>query len=100
MTVFIDPPDWPGHGRLWSHLMGDVSLSELHEFASRLGSPTRAFDRDHYDVPAEHYRTAVGLGAVEVDTRELVHRLHSSGLRRRRRLPQPPAGGGGGAVGG
>ncbi|MFD3626224.1 DUF4031 domain-containing protein, partial [Streptomyces sp. NPDC058698] len=25
MTVYIDPPTWPGHGRLWSHLVSDLS---------------------------------------------------------------------------
>ncbi|MFE3408058.1 DUF4031 domain-containing protein, partial [Streptomyces mirabilis] len=29
MTVYIDPPAWPGHGRLWSHLVSDVSYDEL-----------------------------------------------------------------------
>jgi hypothetical protein len=84
MTVYIDPPEWPGHGRLWSHLISDASLAELHEFAARLGSPTRAFDRDHYDIPAERYPDAVRMGAVEVNTRDLVHLLHAAGLRRRK----------------
>ena len=84
MTVYIDPPDWPGHSRLWSHLISDVSLAELHDFAARLGAGPRTFDRDHYDIPAERYPDAVRLGAVEVTTRDLVHRLHVAGLRRRR----------------
>ncbi|NUS53778.1 MAG: DUF4031 domain-containing protein, partial [Streptomycetaceae bacterium] len=33
MTVLIDPPTWPGHGRMWSHLVSDVSYDELHTFA-------------------------------------------------------------------
>ncbi|MGP4110172.1 DUF4031 domain-containing protein [Streptomyces sp. 4N509B] len=85
MTVLIDPPTWPGHGRMWSHLVSDASLAELHAFAARLGAPPRAFDRDHYDIPAERYGEAVRLGAVEVDSRELVRRLTAAGLRRRRR---------------
>ncbi|MDT0343298.1 DUF4031 domain-containing protein [Streptomyces litchfieldiae] len=85
MTVYIDPPAWPGHGRLWSHLASDVSFAELHDFAARLGSPPRAFDRDHYDVPEERYRDAVALGAVEVGSRELVRRLREAGLRRPKR---------------
>jgi hypothetical protein len=84
MTVYIDSPEWPGHGRLWSHLISDASLAELHDFAARLGAPARAFDRDHYDIPAERYPDALRLGAVRVDTRELVHRLHAAGLRRRK----------------
>jgi hypothetical protein len=84
VTVYLDPPNWPGHGRMWSHLVSDVSYAELHAFATRLGAPARAFDRDHYDVPAEHYAAAVSLGAVEVGSKELVARLNSSGLRRRK----------------
>ncbi|MCM2577231.1 DUF4031 domain-containing protein [Streptomyces meridianus] len=82
MTVYIDPPTWPGHGRLWSHLISDVSFDELHAFAERLGAPRRAFERDHYDVPSERYRDAVGLGAVEVGSKELLRRLTDAGLRR------------------
>jgi hypothetical protein len=84
MTVYIDPPTWPGHGRLWSHLVSDASYAELHEFAARLGIPRRAFDRDHYDVPAERYAGAVAAGARPVSTREIVTRLGASGLRRRK----------------
>ncbi len=85
MTVYIDPPTWPGHGRMWSHLVSDASYAELHAFADRLGAPRRAFSRDHYDLPAERYADAVRMGAVEVGSKELVHRLVSAGLRRRAR---------------
>lgn len=82
--MYIDPPMWPGHGRMWSHLVSDVSYAELHAFAERLGAPRRAFDRDHYDVPSARYADAVRLGAVEVGSRELVRRLTEAGLRRRK----------------
>ncbi|MFG2194615.1 DUF4031 domain-containing protein [Streptomyces sp. NPDC048639] len=84
MAVYIDPPNWPGHGRMWSHMVSDVSYEELHAFAARLGSPARAFERDHYDVPSERYRAAVELGAVEVTSKELVRLLTEAGLRRRK----------------
>jgi hypothetical protein len=84
VTVYIDPPIWPGHGRLWSHLVSDTSYAELHEFAARLGIPRRAFERDHYDVMAERYAGAVAAGAHPVSSREIVRRLHASGLRRRK----------------
>lgn len=84
MTVLIDRPIWPGRGRMWSHLVSDVSYDELHEFARRLGVPERAFDRDHYDVPAEVYDRAVALGAEPVGGKELVSRLIAAGLRRRK----------------
>ena len=84
MTVLIDPPIWPGHGMLWSHLVSDTSYAELHEFAAGLGIPRRAFDSDHYDVMAERYAGAVAAGARPVTSREIVRRLHASGLRRRK----------------
>ncbi|GAB3953573.1 DUF4031 domain-containing protein [Streptomyces sparsus] len=87
MTLYIDPPIWPGHGRMWSHLVSDVSFEELHAFAARLGAPRRAFDRDHYDLPSTRYADAVRLGAVEVGSKELVRRLTAAGLRRPKGRP-------------
>ncbi len=84
MTVLIDPPRWPAHGRLWSHLVSDASLAELHEFALGQDVPERAFDRDHYDVPAERYATLVAAGAAPVESRELLQRLIAAGLRSRK----------------
>ncbi|KNB51491.1 DUF4031 domain-containing protein [Streptomyces caatingaensis] len=85
MTLYIDPPMWPGHGRMWSHLVSDVSFEELHAFAARMGLPGRAFDGDHYDVAEGAYGEAVRLGAVEVSSREVVRLLWGAGLRRRKR---------------
>ncbi|MFM9368219.1 DUF4031 domain-containing protein [Streptomyces sp. Da 82-17] len=87
MTVYIDPPTWPGHGRLWSHMVSDVSYDELHAFAEQVGCPRRAFERDHYDVPSHRYADAVRAGAVEVSSREIVRLLTRAGLRRRKRSP-------------
>ncbi|WP_055699413.1 MULTISPECIES: DUF4031 domain-containing protein [Streptomyces] len=89
MTVYIDPPTWPGHGRMWSHLVSDVSYDELHAFAAGIGCPSRAFERDHYDVPAERYADAVRAGAVEIGSKELVRRLTGAGLRRPKGRPAP-----------
>jgi Protein of unknown function (DUF4031) len=84
VTVYIDPPIWPGHGRHWSHLVSDVSYEELHEFAARIGLPSRAFERDHYDVLDDRYELAVRAGARPVSSREIVLRLTAAGLRRRK----------------
>ncbi|MEU1692278.1 DUF4031 domain-containing protein [Streptomyces hirsutus] len=84
MTVYIDPPTWPGHGLLWSHLVSDVSYDELHAFAAALGVPRRAFERDHYDIPQHRYAAVVLAGAVEVSSREVVRLLHGAGLRVRK----------------
>lgn len=85
MTVLIDPPRWPAHGRLWSHLVSDVSYAELHAFAAATGVPERGFDHDHYDVPQERYRLLVDAGAVPVEARELLRRLTGAGLRQPKR---------------
>ncbi|HEY8719622.1 DUF4031 domain-containing protein [Pengzhenrongella sp.] len=85
MTVLVDPPLWPRHGRLWSHLVSDTSLEELHAFALNAGIPERGFDQDHYDVPDEMHERLVTLGAEPVGTRELIRRLRASGLRIRAR---------------
>jgi hypothetical protein len=85
LTVYIDPPIWPGHGHLWSHLISDRSYQELHDFAARIGIPRRGFERDHYDVIAEHYGAALAEGARPVSSREIVVLLTEAGLRRRRR---------------
>lgn len=84
--VYVDPPAWPARGRLWSHLVSDVSYAELHAFAELLGAPRRAFDRDHYDVPQERFPMAVWLGAQVVTSREVVSLLYRSGLRRPKHL--------------
>ncbi|MFD3452452.1 DUF4031 domain-containing protein [Streptomyces sp. NPDC058691] len=81
MALYIDPPTWPGHGRLWSHLVSDASYEELHAFAAAIGSPRRAFDGDHYDLPSERYASAVAAGAIEVGSKELLRRLTEAGLR-------------------
>ncbi len=85
--ILIDPPRWPAHGRLWSHLISDTSFEELHTFARALGVPGRGFDRDHYDLPAERYEAAVRLGARPTTSREIVSALHRAGLRRPKPRP-------------
>jgi hypothetical protein len=85
MGILIDQPAWPAHGTLWSHLVSDTSLEELHAFAKAQGIPRRGFDLDHYDVPRERYESLVAAGAEPVDFRGLVTRLRSSGLRVRAR---------------
>ncbi|MFC8801691.1 DUF4031 domain-containing protein [Promicromonospora sp. NPDC057138] len=81
MTVFIDPPAWPAHGTLFSHLVSDGSLRELRLFARAAGVPDRAFDLDHYDVPAARHDDLVAAGAVPVEGGDLARRLAGSGLR-------------------
>jgi hypothetical protein len=81
VTVLIDEPRWWWRGRRWCHLVSDNSLEELHEFASAAGIPRRGFQGDHYDVPEEYRDELVAAGATEVESRELVRRLRTAGLR-------------------
>jgi hypothetical protein len=85
VSIWIDPPRWPAHGRLWSHLISDTSFAELHEFAAAVGVPARAFEGDHYDVPQERYDALVAQGALPVEGKELVRILRHSGLRIQKR---------------
>ncbi|HET8593766.1 MAG TPA: DUF4031 domain-containing protein [Intrasporangium sp.] len=85
MTVWIDRPIWPAHGRHFAHLVSDASYLELHEVARRAGLPARAFDGDHYDVPDERWRHAVEAGATPTTGPDLARRLNASGLRLRKR---------------
>ena len=79
--ILIDEPIWPAHNTVWGHLVSDESLDELHAFAALAGMPGRAFDRDHYDYPAQRRDDLIALGAHPVGVRELVERLAASGLR-------------------
>ena len=81
MSIFIDPPVWPAHGTVFSHLISDTSLTELHDFAAKTGISPRAFDADHYDVPAYRYEGLVRAGAREVSGSQLTRILIDSGLR-------------------
>lgn len=83
--MLVDDPIWPAHGRLWAHLVSDSSLDELHAFARAQGIPSRAFDLDHYDVPADAVPRLLAAGAQGVGGKELTRRLIRSGLRVRRR---------------
>jgi hypothetical protein len=80
-VILIDQPIWPAHDMLWAHIVSDTSLDELHAFAAAAGIPRRAFDHDHYDVPARRWADLVAQGAQPVGLREFVERLQASGLR-------------------
>lgn len=81
MSVLIDQPRWSAHGTLWSHLVSDSSLAELHAFAAANEIPPRSFDLDHYDVPRHRHDELIAAGAESVGMREFVERLRDSGLR-------------------
>ncbi|MGN8027935.1 DUF4031 domain-containing protein [Microbacterium sp. 22242] len=81
MAILVDDAVWPAHGRLWAHLVSDSRIDELHAFAARHDIPARAFDLDHYDVPADALPRLIAGGARHVGGKELVRALIASGLR-------------------
>ena len=85
MTLFIDEPIWPAHGRHFAHLVSDTSYTELHDFARRVALHPRSFDGDHYDVPDVRWGDAVAAGATLTTGLDLARRLNASGLRLRKR---------------
>ncbi len=90
MTIWIDPPAWPAHNRLWSHLISDTSYDELQVFAALAGIPRRGFDGDHFDVPQELYAALVDAGAQPTGGKDLARRLRDSGLRFQKRKGERP----------
>ena len=81
MAILVDEPFWWWRGRRWCHLVSDVSLAELHEFAATIGIPPRSFQGDHYDIPEDRRDEVLAAGAVAVPSRELLARLRAAGLR-------------------
>jgi predicted kinase len=94
MAILVDElREYPGV-RLpfdcWCHMTTDGSFEELHAFAARLGLRRAWFQRDHYDLPPHGRAAAVALGAEEVSTAELLHRMAGPrGDRARRRALSP-----------
>ena len=90
VAIYIDPPTWPGP-RPDVVASGQRPSPSTNCTPSRrgIGAPRRAFERDHYDLPAERYGDAVRAGAVEVGSKELVRRLTAAGLRRPKNRPAP-----------
>ncbi len=61
------------------HMVGD-NTEELHEMAQALGLRRYFQDRGrypHYDISRSKRRVAVGLGAVEVDERQIIRVVRS-----------------------
>lgn len=60
------------------HMISDKSISELHEFAARLGLNKCWFENrrnkghPHYDLKPAQAEAAVAAGAVKVSSRDIV----------------------------
>ena len=69
-----------GELKIWVDANGNhqTDAGELHEFAARLGLRKAWFQskrgrpwHDHYDIPGDARRLAVGMGAISLTTREM-----------------------------
>jgi predicted metal-dependent HD superfamily phosphohydrolase len=89
MAILIDAAHWPAHGTRFAHLASDSSLAELHAFARANAVSFRAFDHDHYDIPAARVEELIAAGAREVSPREVVAGLIAADLRVGPRGRQP-----------
>tara|TARA_B100000579_G_scaffold317104_1_gene266659 strand:+ start:448 stop:999 length:552 start_codon:yes stop_codon:yes gene_type:complete len=85
--ILVDTPRWPWRDQLWGHMVSDVSLQELHQFARQIGKRRIGFQGDHYDVNQKEHQLAIEAGAKAVGSRELVRSLRDSGLRNRTNRP-------------
>lgn len=69
------------NGNQWCHMIADTT-AELRAFAYRIGMrPSwiqhEGTPREHFDLTPGRRATAVALGAMEVDNRELVRRVQA-----------------------
>jgi 8-oxo-dGTP pyrophosphatase MutT (NUDIX family) len=92
MTIWVDVPIWPAHGRHWCHVISDESLVELHDFARRAGIPQRSFEGDHYDLPEDRWQEVVDAGARPTSGQQVARLLRDSGLRFPKRRGERPLG--------
>jgi len=81
VTIYVDQCRWSHKDLHWCHMVSDVSIEDLHQFAAHLGVPRRGFHGDHYDLPQHVRDLALGHGAIEVSSREVVAILMRTGLR-------------------
>lgn len=81
MTIYIDNANIPYRRMIMNHMISDESLDELHEMAQKLGLKRRWFqDKNipHYDISLSKKKMAIGMGAVEVTSRELIEIYRST----------------------
>lgn len=71
----VDYAKSPLGPRAWCHMVSDTSMSELHEFAAKIGMKRAWFQGDHYDLVASKRELAIKGGAVAVSSQQLVRRM-------------------------
>ncbi len=77
-TVYVDEPIWPFGRMMMCHMIAD-NLDALNSMADRIGVERRWFQdkpgHPHYDICKSKRALAVKLGAVEIESTELVKKL-------------------------
>ena len=63
----------------YCHMISDVSISDLHHFALKIGISRQWFHKDHYDLREGDRMKAIVAGAKEVSSREIVKILNRHG---------------------
>ena len=80
MAVYVDSPIHRYGRMVMCHMIADT-FQELHEMADRIGVARKYFQGDasfpHYDICKAKRALAVKAGALEVDRRQLVHRIRA-----------------------
>ncbi|MGT2430927.1 DUF4031 domain-containing protein [Cupriavidus basilensis] len=94
MTIYVDDECIPWRGKQWCHLVAD-SLTELHDFARRLGLRRSWFQErsvyPHYDVTVSVRDKALVLGASIGDRSTIItcaKRLKAELYAEREAVPQ------------
>ncbi len=59
----------------YCHMISDHSLEELHRFAAKCGIARHWFHKNHYDLRESERMWAVGRGAKEVSSKDIVRIL-------------------------
>lgn len=84
MAIYVDELRRHPTG-LWSHMMCNGDVSELHEFAQRIGLRRNWFQdgrNPHYDLRPSKRTLAIQHGAVAVSSVEMVKRCSTLPLFR------------------
>ena len=81
MTVFVDNAFTSARGNVWCHMASDdADLAELHQMAKAIGL-RRDWLHDgsipHYDLTPSKRLMAIKLGAVPIDTTDMVRLMQA-----------------------
>ena len=79
MAIYVDDANICWNGMVLSHLVAD-DLDELHFLAMTIGLKKEWFQckrYPHYDVCLEKKKLAIKLGAVEIESKDIIRILNN-----------------------